>query len=212
MTKNDEVRSFARRRACRAPAGKVLIVTEGEKMEVFYFRACVQELQLGRGVKVTHNPDGPTPDKVLAYARELADEELRRGSPYDAVYCVMDRDKHSTFDKTLAAVVRLKKRNFLAICSYPSFEYWYLLHHEYTRASFEAEGSRSAGDCVERALKRHWPGYKKSDPTVWRALRDRLPETMKRARRARADAVATGELNPSTEADLLVEALQKLVA
>ena len=102
MTKNDEVRSFARRRACRAPAGKVLIVTEGE--------------------------------------------------------------------------------------------------------------NRSAGDCVERALKRHWPGYKKSDPTAWRALRDRLPEAMKRARRARADAVATGELNPSTEADLLVEALQKLVA
>ncbi len=210
MTKLEDVRSFVRRRACRTPTAKVLIVTEGEKTEVLYFKACVHELQLGRNVTVTHNPDGPTPDKVLAYARELADREQRRGSPYDAVYCVMDRDRHSTFEKTLNAVARLKKKNFSAICSYPSFEYWYLLHYEYTRASFEVEGNRSAGDCVERALKHHWPTYKKNDPTVWKTLRDRLPEAMKRAKRARADAVATNELNPSTEADLLVEELQKL--
>ncbi len=73
-----------------------------------------------------------------------------------------------------------------------------------------AKGKLSAGDCVVKALKRHWPDYEKRCDGAWMKLRDRLPTAMKNARKAREEAAATGDLNPSTSVDCLVEALQTL--
>ncbi len=73
---------FAREKPARQPKPKVLIVTEGEKTEIFYFRACARACGVAAFVTVTHHPDGPTPDKVFEQAVALADREVRRGSPY----------------------------------------------------------------------------------------------------------------------------------
>ena len=199
---------FSRKSPSRHPESKVLIVTEGKKTEVFYFRACAEASGVASCVTVTHHPDGASPDKVLEQAEKLAGEAARRGSPYGSVYCVMDQDAHSTFDATLHRLKTLE--NFQAICSYPSFEYWFLLHFEYTRSPFVKVGRFSPGDCVVKALRKHWPQYEKQCETVWAKLQDRLPTAKKNAQRARKEAKVTGEPNPSTQADQLVEALKNL--
>ena len=213
MSRSDSAnRTFLRRRSTRTPIAKVLIVTEGEKTEVTYFQECAKDLNISRYVKVTHNSDGPTPDKVLEYALVLRKNESRRGSPYDEVYCVMDQDRHSTFVCTLKEIKQLQKKGerIQAIASYPSFEYWLLLHYEYTRRTFEKEGNRSAGDCVVTSLKRYWSDYEKCCKNIYGHLKDKLPTALKHAQRARKDATATQELNPSTDVDCVVGRLLDL--
>ena len=209
LRSNNGNHAFSRRHSSCSPKTKVLIVTEGEKTEVAYFQECAKDLSIGQYVTVTHNPDGPTPDKVLEYALFLRKKESRRGSPYGEIYCVMDQDRHSTFVDTLKKIELLQKEGeaIRAVASYPSFEYWLLLHYEFTRRTFEKEGNRSAGDCVVLALKQHWPDYEKCCRDIYGRLKDKLSTALKNAQRAQKDAVDTKELNPSTDVDRLVKRL-----
>lgn len=42
---------------------------------------------------------GSDPRTVVRKARELRSRESRHGEKYDRVYCVFDRNEHTTFDK-----------------------------------------------------------------------------------------------------------------
>ncbi len=167
---------FDRKPPARRPEAKVLIVTEGEKTEVFYFQSCVAALGISSKVTVEHDSGGPTPDRVVAYAKQLAD------------------------------------RHFVAIRSYPSFEFWFLLHYIYTTKDFQSKGKLSAGDCVVKELKKYWPEYEKRCETAWDHLHDRKSDALSRAKQVRKAAVETQSENPSTEVDLLLEALEKLAS
>lgn len=63
--------------------------------------------------------DGASPDRVVAHALALYVEDELTGDAFDQVYCVFDRDRHTTFD---AAVQRTKDlaaagKPFVAITS-----------------------------------------------------------------------------------------------
>jgi hypothetical protein len=92
----------------------------------------------------------------------LYEEDALRGDAYDKVFCVFDRDKHTTFD---AALHRTKDLNaegkpFEAITSTPCFEFWLILHFGYTDQPFHTTGKKSVGDQVVSALKTK-PGFAK---------------------------------------------------
>lgn len=200
----------------RARNKRYLIVCEGTKTEPYYFRELLDDLHIRPQVVRIAPNDGASPDRVVDHALSLYEEDATAGDAYDMVYCVFDRDKHTTFD---AAVQRTKDLNaarkpFFAITSNPCFEVWLLLHWGYTDQPFHAAGKKSVGDRVVGALKSK-PGfekYGKGQKGVYVQLMDKLPDALSNAERLRKHCKATGSVNPATDVDTLVKAIQALAA
>lgn len=200
----------------RARNKRYLIVCEGTKTEPHYFRDLLDDLGIRpQMVRIAPN-DGVSPDRVVAHASALYEEDALAGDAYDTVYCVFDRDRHTTFD---AAVQRTKDLNvegkpFEAITSTPCFEFWLLLHFGYTAQPFHAAGKKSVGDQVVSALKTKsgFTKYGKGQKGVYAQLKDKLIDALTHAARLRKHGLATGSINPATDVDELIKAIQKLVA
>lgn len=207
-----------RQRRERTQGPRLLIVCEGMKSEPYYFEEFCElhRLRTPR-VRIAPGAGGSSPDRVVAYAEQLFDEDARLGADhYDQVFCVIDRDKHPTFKDALRRIEALKAagKPFIAIPSYPCFEYWLLLHFAYTRQSFHVSGNRSICDNVIRELRKQ-PGfqaYAKAQRGIYSQLKERTATAIPHARRAEKEAAETGEANPSTAVHRLVEVLLKLAA
>jgi len=198
----------------RARNHRYLIVCEGTKTEPHYFRDLLDDLGIRpQLVRVAPN-DGVSPDRVVAHALILYEEDAVAGDAFDTVYCVFDRDRHTTFD---AAVQRSQDLNaagkpFVAITSTPCFEVWLLLHFGYSDQPFHAAGKKSVGDQVVFTLKTK-PGfakYNKGQKGIYSQLKDRLADALTHAECLRRHGAATGSINPATNADELVKAIQAL--
>nr|VFJ54565.1 MAG: RloB-like protein [Candidatus Kentron sp. DK] len=188
--------------------GHVLIICEGEKSEPIYFNELRKHYQMNN-VVVT-SADGTDPVSIVRTARHRQKEADARGKPYDRVYCVFDRDEHANFDDASQQLEYLRKRGFYPIRSWPCFEFWLLLHFTYTRRPFERDGRQTAARNCESALRREMPHYRKGATGVFMELLPRLEAARERAARAREDAKATLENNPSTEVHELVDYLRRL--
>lgn len=208
-----------RRAAQRAPYDKVLIVCEGSKTEPNYFRDLIKLHDIS-SVNVRISGDcGTTPTCVVEYGMELAQAEAQSREAFDRVYCVFDRDSYHLDDqgkRYQAALALIEQQNqtkqvFYACNSVPSFEYWLLLHFCESCQQFVAQGKKSVGDMVLKALKEHWSNYEKSLLTPYQHLKRIAPDGEKdaiaRAKRALKRAIAVGDENPSTKAHELVEYL-----
>lgn len=195
---------------------RYLIVCEGTKTEPHYLRELLDDLRIRpERVRIAPN-DGVSPDRVVAHAVALYNEDATAGDSYDAVYCVFDRDRHNTFDGAVQRIKDLSAGNkpFTAITSTPCFEFWLLLHFGYTDQPFHAAGRKSVGDQVVAALKTK-PGfnkYGKGQSGVYGQLKDKLDDALNYAERLRECGAATGSVNPATDVDALVRAIQALVA
>lgn len=203
-----------RQKGDRAQNKRYLIVCEGTKTEPHYLRELLVDLHIrSQMVRIAPN-DGVSPDRVVAHAAELYKDDATGGDAYDTVYCVFDRDKHTTFD---AAVQRTKDLSaagqpFLAITSTPCFEFWLLLHFSYTDQPFHAVGRKSVGDQVVSALKAK-PGfakYGKGQKGIYVLLKDKTGDAITHAAQLRRHGAATGSVNPATDMDQLVLAILAL--
>lgn len=198
---------FGRREEEREPRQLVLVVCEGECTEPYYFDSLRRSYGLSN-VRIAGRECGSSPQSVVDYALEMQ----KKGLGYDRIFCVIDRDEHERFD---AAVQRVRdmEQNGLpieAIISYPAFEFWYVLHFEYTRSPIIRSGARSPGENAIRHLKTHIPHYSKKDEDMFQSLKERLGGALANARRSCEDAVADGEPNPSTDIHKLIYYLQNL--
>lgn len=203
-----------RQKRDRARNKRYLIVCEGTKTEPHYFRDLLNDLGIRpQMVRIAPN-DGVSPDRVVAHAVALYAEDAVAGDAFDMVYCVFDRDKHTTFD---AAVQRTKDlsaegKPFVAITSTPCFEVWLLLHFGYSDQPFHAAGKKSVGDQVVSALKSK-PGfanYGKGQKGAYNLLKDKLDDALTHAAQLRRHVAATSSINPATDVDELVKAIQAL--
>ena len=85
----------------------------------------------------------------------------------------------------------------------PCFEYWFLLHEEFTTSPFPDAGS------VVKRLRTHsaWSNYAKSMP-IPTTLMAKVPSAVARAEQCRRHhKKAGGDRNPSTDVDVLVRSL-----
>lgn len=181
------------------------MVCEGERTEPLYFHALKDRLRLRTlDVKGTGGAD---PRKLVDFATDLRDEEKRHGDGFDFVYCVFDRDAHTTFEEASNAA---QGRGIRLARSWPCFEFWLLLHFEYSRKAYARRGRRSACDACIQDLRRHIPNYSKGDRAYLDGLWDRLDAAVDTARRVLEDAKGTDGENPSTEVHELVEHLRTL--
>lgn len=202
--------------AKREPYELILIVCEGSETEPNYFENLREDQNLSSvNVQITGD-SGSDPMSVLNYAIEMYKERAKENNPstiYDKVYCVIDRDSHVNFNNVVNKSRSYKYINLIK--SYPSFEYWYICHFAYTRASICKSGNKSAGDNCVKALNSHWKPkfnelYEKNNKSAYRKLSHLFDQALINSRSALSDAKSSGEMNPSTEVHLLVNYLLTL--
>ena len=85
------------------------------------------------------------------------------------------------------------------VLSMPCFEYWLLLHFEYTTRAFLGTPGRSACSRVISELKRHLPDYEKNDPRLFVRLREQMPEAVARAKQGRKEGASFTDVGESVE-------------
>jgi hypothetical protein len=191
------------------PSGQAfLIVTEGEKTEPNYFLALRKLLQLAAAdVEILH-PLGTDPLTLTREAIRIRDDrksQAKKGFaiPYDEVWVVFDLEKpHDGRHKLAANAMGLPEAAGIEFAySNPCFEFWLLLHKQFTTAPF------AGCDQVVKRLEVHWKNYFKGlSPTV-EFLR-RIPNAVVNAERCRKHhETSGGDGNPSTMVDTLVRHL-----
>jgi len=199
----------------REPFDRVLIVCEGEKTEPNYLRELIEHHRLSTANVTITGESGSAPNTVVEYAIELFEKD----PDYNAVFCVFDRDGHSSFDQAIqrtrakslirrSGKLRIGSARFEAIASIPCFEYWLLLHYEYTTAPLPRFAD------VEprlRAIAAH-ASYAKGNKGLFNATNALLSRAMVNADRANAAAAKAGTNNPTTQMPVLIRYLVDLAA
>ncbi len=206
--KERKAESLRRRRAMKAPYDVILIVCEGGKTEPNYFTELKKALRLNNAnVKICGR--GSDPLSVVNFAIET----FRQEREFDRVYCVFDRDRHTTYDAALDRVRRTrlgKGGKIFAIPSVPCFEFWLLLHFTYTTKPFNAPAGKSICSRVIKELEKYLPAYQKGDQDIFNKIQDKLDNAIINARRVEEFHKTSGTDNPSTLVHSLVEYLRDL--
>ena len=190
----------------REPYDRVLIACVGECTEPLYFRELARAYGLSTANVIVEGSH-LDPIGLVKLAKKMKRKEQGAGDKYDRVYCVFDHDDQPHFEPASQAA---RDAGIHLARSWPCFEFWFLLHFEYTRQPFQPrEGKSKCDNCIS-ALKRHLPGYAKQEQGRFRELEARLDDAMNRADRALGDARSTQEHNPSTEVHELVRYLRSI--
>ncbi|MFZ4539890.1 RloB family protein [Propionivibrio sp.] len=206
--------ALQRERHERAQNKRYLIVCEGTKTEPHYFRELLDDLRIHPQVVRIAPNDGGSPDRVVAHALVLYEDDAASGDAYDTVYCVFDRDRHTTFDTAVQRTKDLSaaKKPLVAITSTPCFEVWLLLHFGYTSQPFHPAGKKSVGDQVVAALKTK-PGfgkYGKGQKGIYAQLKGKLDDAIDNADQLCRHCAVTGSVNPATDVGKLVLIFKKM--
>jgi RloB-like protein len=207
---------FERQKNVRSQSKRYLIVCEGTKTEPYYLKDLVEDLRIRpSSVRIAPN-SGSSPDRVVAHGLTLYEDDAKTGDRFDQVYCVFDKDKHSTYANAVQRTRDLTASGvpFVAITSVPCFEYWLLLHFGFTDKPFESAGSKSACEKLISILrtKPNLKSYGKGNSGVYAALRDKTGIAIEAAGRLTNGESVSCHRNPSTRVYELVQTLQALVS
>jgi hypothetical protein len=154
---------------------------------------------------------GSDPLSIVTHARQRYREEKDAGDPFDRVYCVFDRDAHSTYQQALDQIARATpKDTFLVTNSVPCFEYWILPHFIYTTRPYAPLPGNSACNQVLTALRIYMPRYTKGDNSTFSELINQLDFAKHNPVRALQAAEENHTNNPTTRVHELVEFLQNI--
>lgn len=214
-----------RREAQKSPYEVILIVCEGEKTETNYFKGLREKLRLNRAnIQIAEDVHGSAPRNIVDFAIAKHDNSTKEDK-FDHIYCVIDRDKHTTFNEAIRRIdakneqqlanTREDKTTFHAIFSVPCFEVWILLHHEYTTIEFCAAARASNCDMVIRKLKTVDKSYKKGDTDIFIKIENKTTTAIANAKRLEQhhNGICTEyPPNPSTKVHELVEKLLQIRA
>jgi len=209
--KSSAFRRYRRRGAIREPYEVVLVACEGEKTEPAYFTGLRAAFRLSSAnVKVVPSEYGNDPVSVVRFG----EDQLAGPDGYDRVYCVFDRNGHANFDEACQRVAESdygREGRLIAVPSVPCFEFWILLHFEYTAAPYNAAGGRSSCMRVIDYLKRnHLSDYEKNFGGVFALLAPRYNDAVVHAERLERENSRSNSINPATQVHKLVKYLRDL--
>lgn len=180
----------------------VLVLCEDSKSSKNYLQDAAEDMRAQTFVDIVH--PGVTDPKNIVLAA------VRQKNKFDSVYCVIDRDRHETFDEALGIA---KANGIRVIPSYPCFEYWLLLHFGYTRQPFKGKGRMSPADevCKELRKKEGMEDYDKGKKkNLYKQLLNSFHNAKNFASRALKDVELVGEANPSTHIHILLDEFEAL--
>lgn len=209
---------LARKEQTRKAYDRVLLVVEGTKTEVLYFKEIKEKYELSSANFVIDKNSITSPIRLVDRAIEVF-ISCKTQDPYDKVFVIFDRDSHASYyeaiEKCRNFCKKYKNDNgecvFEAIYSYPCFEYWYLLHFEGTDAPFRATENKSIAEkCIDE-LKKYEPDYEKSSSGYFsKFLRQgQLHGAIAHSKRI-FDNSENGNDNPSTNVHVVVEYLMNI--
>lgn len=203
---------LARRAPSRTILKRFLIACEGSKTEPKYFEDLVKDMQLTTAdVRICGKECDSDPLSVVRFAIET----FKSDGDYDHVYCVIDKDSHTNLPEALNLVRQTKmsgKKTFESVVSVPCFEYWVLLHYEFSTAPHERTQRKSPCDSVIDRVKAKRDGnYTKGSPGLYQSLLPNMGTAMDRAAKSLEAAKANQTDNPSTGIHLLIQALKTAV-
>ncbi|NMX92669.1 MULTISPECIES: RloB family protein [unclassified Pseudomonas] len=202
-----KAQSFERKKPVKEAGKRFLIVCEGEKTEPNYFKEIRHDLRLQTATVEICGECGSDPISVYQHAVDLFEKE--KGASFDTVFCIIDKDSHKNLDRAIG-LINAKEGKFVAVLSYPCFEYWLLLHHVLHRESFVRTAKKSIGESVFSELKKHDKSYAKGGKGVWLRYKEKLSFAINNSREMKKVADASGNPNPSTNVHELVELLTNL--
>lgn len=204
------IKELSRKKSSRDAYEKVLIVCEGSKTERYYFENARNHHKLNT-INIRVEGTGKDPLTLVKKAKEISDEEERRGDAYDKIYCVFDKDQHTTYKKAIQQINKSSNKNkWMAIKSIPCFEYWILLHFTYSTKPYYAIDGISASESVEKELKVYMPNYKKNNKFLYEELIEQVKTAIKHAEQSCLEANRTETDNPSTNIYKLVQHIQNI--
>mgnify|MGYP001479748979 CR=1 FL=1 len=186
-----------------------LIVCEGENTEPNYFRGLRAYLKLNSiNVVIKKCQTGNDPMNLYNFSQKQI-----KIHDYDHVYCVFDKDNHSNYKEAIAKMeaTKNKKNKIYAIPTVPCFEYWLLLHFEYSTSPYSTLGRKTAADQLISKLKNYIENYNKSDKKIFSIVNenDGLSKALTNAATAFESQCNVDTDNPSTRIHSLVMDLQK---
>lgn len=204
-SKGRKIESDLRRRPpSRQPLHRLLLVCEGEKTEIQYFKAFQHDARNPRvHVEVAHDKSEPL--KVVEAAVRFRDDaraeaarQHDRNLEWDEVWAVFDIDEHLHVAEARALAER--ESIHLAI-SNPCFELWALLHFHDQRAPLTRRQAHSK-------LVSHMKGYSKE--LDYPRMRGGYHDALSRARSLDEDAARTGQRgkNPTTGVHRVTERIR----
>lgn len=198
----------------KSPYETVLIVCEGEKTEVNYFKGLIQNERLNTAnIEITHSEKGSAPISIVECA--IKNAEAREG--LDRVFCVFDRDSHPSYELAINKINSYKssrksksKPRFEVIVSSPCFEIWILLHFVYTTKSYNRTDKRSSCDKVVTDLKKHISDYEKNIDNLYEQTKQYHERAISNAEKLKNDNIQTNSTNPATNVHTLIQYLINL--
>ena len=198
--------SRPRRAPNKEPKRRVLIFCVGTKTEPMYFRAIARHLGLN-GTRIVVRGSSSSPSIMINEAISERIEERRAGESYDDVFCVFDRDEFPDFDK---ASNLAESKALRTIRTWPCFEYWFLLHFEYSQRAYTRTGDNSPCENCISDLKKYLPKYEKDLSFDNSVFFDNLCLAISRAEIILEESKKFNSNNPSTEVHTLVKYLISL--
>jgi hypothetical protein len=198
-----EQRRLARQKASRVGMPSILIVCEGRETEPNYIAGLCDAKRVNMAAVKIRSGDSATDAAALVRkARKIYEADRE----FDRVFVVFD-DDGSSMERARQLAQRPLRRSdskvvrVELIASRPSFEFWLLLHFEYSARPYKA-GAEAMAD-----LRRHLTNYNKADPEIFGAVALGLDQAMLRAEQLKREFAATGASVPGTDFPQLVQQL-----
>lgn len=197
-------KSFSRLPAKYKPQASVLVLCEDTKSGKQYLTDATYDFRVRVQVEIAHcgrtDPLG------------IVEAAIERQQKYDKIFCVIDRDRHASFDEAIRRARGASK--IVVIPSFPCFELWYLLHFQRVTKPYAEEGRNSPADCLIRDL-RNCPGMenyaKGNSRSIYADLGHvKLTEARRLSPQVFAEAVRVGNPNPSTRIHELFDYFERL--
>ena len=137
-----------------------------------------------------------------------ARDSFKVSPDFDYVFVICDGDSPNFANAIEDSRSRLRKADgnsvsIEVVATHPSFEFWLLLHFEYTTAALDAEGAITL-------LKAHLPDYQKNDRNIFDKVSTGLDQACQNGVRCDEEIAKTGARSPRSDMPQVVETLKKL--
>ena len=184
----------------------IVVYTEGEKTEVEYLRYVREALQIPKELIRIESPEHSDPKGLVDDAVQAMQENKKKSRRGDEelvdqwwVLADTEGDRPGLPD----AMQEARDNKVWLALSDASFEFWLLLHFQYTTAQNDVRG-------LIHCLQKHLPGYtgKNKCPDMEKLFK-LLPHAIKNAWRLREDYTSKFFLQPRTDCDLLINAIAR---
>ena len=199
----------------RKPAGsrtcekRIYILCEGadKHSEYAYLGALIKNTPIkGDKIQIELAPTRYNTGRELV--KEASGKIEKDFKDIDEAWVVYDQDGYTLHKETFELA---KQKNVKIAFSATSFEFWILLHYEYTTKHFD-----KSEDIIKYLKNNDYIDYAKNARNIYLLTKDKLIEAKKYAKKIRIEVEKYDskkkiyERNPYTNLDILVEEIQNL--